>query len=475
MIICCGEALIDMVRAPVPGFGEGFLPIPGGSPCNTAIAIGRLGVPVKFLGRFSTDFFGEILVKRLRENRVGDDLIIRSAQNSTLAFVKLEKGKEPQYIFYTEGTADRSLSIADLPLKLPADTRCIMFGSIALTMEPIASAIEALILREGTRKSADQMDGAPVISFDPNIRPFMIKNREAYIERSDKWIAASTITKISIEDFEYIYPKMETEKALQKILAMGPRLAICTQGSKGALALLRRNDGSVTKVSAPVVDLPLVDTIGAGDTFHGAFLSWLELKGKMSRSALVNLTETDLYNALLFANKAASIVCSRRGAEPPTLREVETLKIPELKARVKAPAKPAAKSVKSAAPKKPAAKTPAKNAAKAKPPVKNTAAKKAAAKPKAGSAKPAVKPAAKKTAAPLQKPAAKNAAVKSTVTKNAAAKNTAAKSTVKPAAKVKKAPAAQAPVKKPALKSKPAAKAKPPAKQKNAGKSGKGK
>ena len=70
MIICCGEAVIDMVRVPVPGMGEGFLPLPGGSPCNTAVAIGRLGVKVKFLGRFSTDFFGEILVKRLRDNRV---------------------------------------------------------------------------------------------------------------------------------------------------------------------------------------------------------------------------------------------------------------------------------------------------------------------------------------------------------------------------------------------------------------------
>ena len=183
MIICCGEALIDMVRTPVPGQGDSFLPLPGGSPYNTAIAIGRLGVPVKFLGRFSTDFFGEILVKRLRENRVGDELVIRSSQNSTLAFVKLERNKDPQYIFYTEGTADRSLKTEDLPSKLPLDTRCILFGSIAMTMEPIASAIEALILREGTRKSADQMDGAPILSFDPNIRPFMITDRAAYTER----------------------------------------------------------------------------------------------------------------------------------------------------------------------------------------------------------------------------------------------------------------------------------------------------
>ena len=99
-------------------------------------------------------------------------------------------------------------------------------------------------------------------------------------------------------------------------------------------------------MNAPVVDLPVLDTIGAGDTFHGAFLSWLVLKEKMSRSNLANLSENDLYDALFFANKAASIVCSRQGADPPTLREVENLKIPGAKTGVKTKAakKPSAAS-----------------------------------------------------------------------------------------------------------------------------------
>jgi len=410
MIICCGEALIDMVRLSIPGSGEGFLPLAGGSPYNTAIAIGRLGVPAKFLGRFSGDFFGEILLKRLKENHVGDDLIVRSNQNSTLAFVKLEKGKEPKYVFYTEGTADRSLSVTDLPLKLPEDTRCILFGSISMTMEPIASAIEALIFREGTRKSADQMDGAPIISFDPNIRPFMIADKGAYVERFEKWVAASTIAKISTGDFQFIYPKLTLEQSLQKILAMGPRLVISTLGAKGALALLRRNDGSITRVSAPAVELPITDTIGAGDTFHGAFLAWLEIKEKMSRSALANLSETDLLNALSFANKAAAIVCTRRGAEPPTRREVENLKIPAPKSG--ANTKPKAK----AGAAKPAAKP--------------------APKPKA---KPAVKPAVNSKAVPVPKPApspkAKPAAKPAVNSKAVSAANPAQSPKAKPAAK----------------------------------------
>jgi fructokinase len=330
MIICCGEVLIDMVPA-FSGKVNGYLPLPGGSPYNTSIAIGRLGTPVMFLGKFSKDFFGEMLMKRLLDNNVKDDLVIRSEQNSTLAFVKLEKDKNPQYVFYTEGTADRSLSVEDLPKKIPADTHCICFGSIAMTMEPLASAIETLILRENTLQVQGKI--SPVISYDPNIRPFMIKDKKAFIERMQKWIAASTITKISAEDFSYIFPGLEPEKALHKILAMGPRMAIVTLGSKGAMALLRRNDGSLTKVLAPIIDLPVKDTIGAGDAFHGAFLSWLERNEKMSRSSLAALTETELYDALFFANKAASIICTRQGAEPPTLREVENLKIkkPETK------------------------------------------------------------------------------------------------------------------------------------------------
>ncbi|GHT80037.1 ribokinase [Spirochaetia bacterium] len=321
MIISCGEALIDMVPRTLGETGEGvYLPCLGGSPYNTALAIGRQGVPVGFLGRLSTDFFGESLVSHLVKNGVSADFIIRSREHTTLAFVKLEKGEEPQYVFYTEGSADRSLQIADLPKKLPAEVRCILFGSIAMTMEPVASAIEHFIKREAGR-GAD----APVISLDPNVRPFMIHDKAAFVKRFEGWLAAVTIAKISEVDFDFIYPGLGLEKSLDKVLGMGPQLAVTTLGPKGALALLKKRDGTLLRVTAPVVDLPVVDTIGAGDTFHGAFLSWLERHEKMSRDKIEALTETELYDALFFANKAASLVCSRQGANPPTCAETEAL------------------------------------------------------------------------------------------------------------------------------------------------------
>jgi fructokinase len=323
MILCCGEALIDMVKGAVPGGGACFIPCPGGSPYNTAIAIGRLGAPVCFLGKLSTDFFGDMLINRLAQNHAGADFITRSDGHSTLAFVNITADSEPEYVFYTEGAADRSLSIQDIPLTLPSGISCILFGSISMTMEPVASAVEALVFREGRRGNP-----APVISFDPNVRPFMINDKNAYIRRLETWLASSTIVKISLADLRFIYPGLEPEKALQKILDSGPRLVIITLGAEGAVALLRREDGSLIRAKAPVVELPVVDTIGAGDTFHGAFLSWLELKGKMSCSALVSLSEQNLYDALYFANKAASLVCSKQGAEPPSMAEVNAVQLP---------------------------------------------------------------------------------------------------------------------------------------------------
>ncbi|MDR2185463.1 MAG: carbohydrate kinase [Treponema sp.] len=334
MILCCGEALIDMLPRRIGMLpeeqggdsgtgGTAFLPCPGGSPYNTAIAIGRLGVPVGFLGKLSTDFFGDILVRRLVENGVSADCILRSGENSTLAFVKLDQGAEPQYVFYTEGSADRSLSPADLPPALPGALDCILFGSISMTMEPVASAIESLIRREAARGS-----GAPVISLDPNIRPFMIRSRESYVRRFEGWLRDTVIAKVSEADLDFIYPGQGPEEALEGILARGPLLGVSTLGPRGAVALLKREDGSLLRAEAPVADLPVADTIGAGDTFHGAFLAWLERHGRMSRSALAALGEAELSEALFFANKAASLVCSRRGAEPPTLGEVEQLAVP---------------------------------------------------------------------------------------------------------------------------------------------------
>jgi fructokinase len=314
MILCIGEAVIDMIRSPAQS-GDVFLPIPGGCSYNTSIAISRLGAPAAFFGRLSTNFFGEMQINRLRENKVRDDLIIRRDQNPIMALIKVEDGKDPEYAFYIDGTVDQGLSADEMP-PLPAGTSCIVFGSVSMALEPIASTIESVIFKEAAKKKI-------VIAFDPNIRPFAIKDRQAYLKRFEKWAAASTIAKISAEDYEYIFPGAKPDEALRKTIDLGARLAIITLGADGSVAMLRRDDASVLKVSAPGIPVSnIVDTVGAGDTYHGAFLAKLEMSGKMSYGDVVNLSENDLRDALVFANKAAAIVCSRHGAEPPYLKEI---------------------------------------------------------------------------------------------------------------------------------------------------------
>jgi len=315
VILCIGEAVIDLIQTDIEGTGQAFLPVPGGCAYNTSIAIGRLGVPVSFLGRISKNFFGEMQASRLRENNVDDGFLIRCEQNPVLAFIKTEEGKDPQYAFYEEGTSDRSLSLKELPAHLPENTHCIVFGSISIVLEPIGSTIKSFILREARNA---------VTAFDPNIRPFVIKDRNAYLKRFRKLSGASDIVKISLEDYQYIDANAQPQKALKDLIDMGTRLAIITLGPKGAQAMLRRDNGSLTTVSAPGINVPNVaDTVGAGDTFHGAFLAWLEQRWKLSHNAIAELSENDLSSALIFANKAAAFVCGRRGAQPPYLNEIE--------------------------------------------------------------------------------------------------------------------------------------------------------
>jgi fructokinase len=256
-------------------------------------------------------------VSRLEENHVDTETIIRSNEHSSLAFVKLEKVKEPEYIFYTGGTADRSFSSADVPQRFKVKPSCVYFGSIAMTMEPAASAIEQFVAEQSS------LSDGPVISLDPNVRPFMIADHAAYVKRFEKWAAASTIVKISEADFDYIYPGLGLRQSLEKVLQMGPSLLVTTLGPKGAMALIKASDESIIEVKVPSMPVEVIDTIGAGDTFHGGFLSRLYMKGKMNRAAIAGLSAAELEDALLFANKAASLVCSRRGAEPPTMAEIE--------------------------------------------------------------------------------------------------------------------------------------------------------
>ena len=310
MILCCGEALVDFV--PIPGSRPGYQPVPGGSSYNTSVALSRLGVPVSFFSKVSTDFFGEMLVKHLRSNGVDTGQVLRSNEPTTLAFVSLPQGEgaEPQFSIYANGAADRSLEVAELPGDLPVGVRHLHFGSISLVLEPGASAYEALMVRERGRRS---------LSLDPNIRPALIPDRDAYRRRFESWLEMMDIVRLSQADLGWLYPGQEAEGVVTSWLERGPSICVLTQGSLGAVAYTA--GGIRAAVAAPPTRV--VDTVGAGDTFAAAVLTYLYEIGRLGRAeGMAGLGKTELQDCLEFATRAASINCTRPGADPPYRNEL---------------------------------------------------------------------------------------------------------------------------------------------------------
>jgi fructokinase len=309
MILCCGEALIDFIPTPD---GEAYQPCPGGSILNIAVGLGRMQVPVGFLSRLSYDIFGDQLAQHLISNGVTLDHCPRVAGQTTLAFVKLSQddNAEPEYAFYAEGAVDRVMQVSDLPHTLD-EAQALHFGSISLLLEPGATALESLMLRESRKK---------VISLDPNVRPTLIDDQAAYRERFEKWVAAVDILRLSTVDFDFIYPNANFEEMLPRWFGGGLSLAILTRGEEGALGYLP--DGTTAGAKPPKITV--ADTVGAGDTFLSAALTYLyEHQLLDARSNISGMGAAHLSDCLTFAVKAAAINCTRKGANPPTRSEMD--------------------------------------------------------------------------------------------------------------------------------------------------------
>ncbi|WP_170349921.1 carbohydrate kinase family protein [Ruegeria atlantica] len=308
MILCCGEALIDMIATPTISGGDGFVPHSGGAVFNTAIALGRLGSPVGLLTGLSSDMFGEQLTDALKTSHVDASHVIRADRPTTLAFVQLKDG-HASYSFIDENSAGRMLMPEDMPDQLPAIS-ALYFGGISLACEPCADAYAALLDRQGADRA---------VMIDPNIRPDFIKDQTRYRTRLNRMIAQADIVKVSDEDLDWIIPGPEsiTEK-VPLLLQAGPAVVIVTRGGDGASGYLA--DGSETSV--PVRPVQVVDTVGAGDTFNAGVLAELERGGHLTKTALRTLSTENLRAALAKGAEVAAITVSRAGANPPWAHEL---------------------------------------------------------------------------------------------------------------------------------------------------------
>lgn len=308
MILCCGEALIDMISEPTASGAIGFVPHTGGAVLNTAVAMGRLGVPVGMLTGLSSDMFGQQLIDALKASHVDTTHVIISDRPTTLAFVQLSDG-HASYSFVDENTASRMLLPEDMPDQLPA-VSALYLGGISLACEPCADAYAALLDRHGFDRA---------VMLDPNIRPDFIKDQTRFRTRLNRMISRADIVKVSDEDLDWIIPGAESEAAKASVLLQaGPSVVIVTRGSDGAHGYLA--DGS--EVSVPVKPVEVVDTIGAGDTFNAGVLTELSRAGHLTKSGLRGLTVESLQAAMELGADVAAVTVSRAGAEPPWAHEL---------------------------------------------------------------------------------------------------------------------------------------------------------
>lgn len=307
MILCCGEALIDMLPRTSTLGERAFAPYAGGAVFNTAIALGRLGAPVGFFSGLSTDMLGEILAETLEASKVETRFCARSSRPTTVAFVKLVDG-QASYAFYDENTAGLMLGQDQLPT-LPPEVNALFFGGISLVNDPAASTYAALQARESA---------ARVTMIDPNIRPGFIAGKEApYRARIEAMIARADIVKLSDEDLHWLMGPGDVTALAQVILGRGPRIVFITEGAAGARAVTARQDRF-----RPATRVTVADTVGAGDTFNAGALCALHEAGALTKARLAAVSDAELDAALALGTRAAAVTVSRAGANPPWRSEL---------------------------------------------------------------------------------------------------------------------------------------------------------
>jgi fructokinase len=306
MFLVCGEALFDVFMEQQQLDSIQMNARVGGSPFNVAIGLARLGQASALLTGVSTDVLGNQLANMLESESVSTDYLLRSGRRTTLSLINLKPDGQPEYVFYGLGSADCSVTETDLP-QIGPDVTGIHFGSYSLVVKPVADAFASMLDKYNDR----------FISVDPNVRPTIEPDMQVWRERVAQYAKYANLLKISAEDIEYLYPQSSAEQMAEQWLQAGVQLVIVTDGSNEVQCWTAT--GHHCRVT-PVID-KVVDTVGAGDTFQAAILARLSEWGD-PREVVAKLDEARLKELAEFAVKAASITCSRRGADLPRRNEL---------------------------------------------------------------------------------------------------------------------------------------------------------
>lgn len=302
-ILAIGEALIDVVITyEQPDFP---VEIPGGSPANVALTLGRLGRPVALATWIGLDERGRLIDFHMNDSDVHVTAASRGASHTSTALARLDESGAASYTFDLEWAPTP-------PIKVPPTAQILEAGSISAIIEPGASAVLDALTRG--REHA-------LVCFDPNARPSIMGEPEAALASLERFIALADVVKVSDEDIEWLTGGAPIDEVVDRWLGMGPSLVVVTRGKHGS-DVVTASGLRFTKTPA---DVPVVDTVGAGDSFMGGIIDamWgMGLRGADARETLRTLPEEQVRAIIDRASAVSDVTVSRKGANPPWAHEL---------------------------------------------------------------------------------------------------------------------------------------------------------
>ena len=308
-VIAIGELIIDFTQNGLSEQGNGlFEANPGGAPCNVLSMLNNLGKKTSFIGKVGNDQFGKTLKKALKELGIGtENLLMDNEVHTTLALVHTFADGDRDFSFYRNPGADMMLTVDELNLDLVRDTRIFHFGTLSMTHDGI---------RATTKKAVETAkEAGALISFDPNLREPLWDSLDNAKEQVRWGLGKCDVLKISDNEIQWLTGENDFTAGVKKIREEFPiPLILVSMGRDGSRAYYGDHYVEV----APFLQENTIETTGAGDTFCACVLNYV------LEHDLEALTDEQLKEMLTFANAAASIITTRKGAlrVMPTREEV---------------------------------------------------------------------------------------------------------------------------------------------------------
>jgi len=306
-ITVIGEAIIDLLPAGPP---RTFQAVPGGSPYNVAVGLARLGHHATLMARLAETAFGRILRDHAEAEGIDLHAAPRAAEPSTLAVVSLDASARASYDFYLNGTADWQWT-AEETGRAPEGTSVLHFGSLASWTPPGDAKILELARRLRGR-------GDALITYDPNVRPGLLADHRHGQRVVERAIGLAHLAKASTDDVAWLYPDQAPDEVARHWLELGATVVVITSSADGAYAYTAQG----WSVRRPALDVAVVDTVGAGDSFTAGLIGSLLRRGQHPPADLARCPPDQLSGALDDAILVASVNCERRGNDPPTAADV---------------------------------------------------------------------------------------------------------------------------------------------------------